>query len=119
MGAATTQLNVRMEAPLRAAGDSVLVRVGITPAEIVRALWTKVALGVQECEEVLALLAEEPAPAASSRGEACLAPIENWHAELFRLAGVDRLSYVAPSDDELDEMLYDEWLDSDAEQVTS
>lgn len=117
--ATTTQLNVRMDSQLRAAGDAMLERVGVTPAQIVRALWAKVAGSAQECEEVLSFLAEETTPQTSSRGEECLASIESWHTRLFSLANVDRESYVAPSDDELDEMLYDEWLRCDAEEADS
>jgi hypothetical protein len=35
------------------------------------------------------------------------------------MAEVDRTAYVAPSDDELDEMLYDEWLSRDEGRVVS
>ncbi len=116
---ATAQLNVRMDAQLRAAGDAILKRVGVTPAEIVRALWAKIAGGAGDYEKVLNLLAEGTTLPAPSRGEECLEPINSWHTKLFALANVDRDSYVAPSDDELDEMLYDEWLSSDSMETLS
>lgn len=106
-----------MDAQLRAAGDAALEQMGITPAEIVRALWAKIAGGTQECEKVLKLLAKEAAPPAPSRGKECLASIDAWHDKIFSLADVNRASYVAPSDDKLDELLYDEWLRNDVEQV--
>lgn len=115
--AATSQLNVRMDAQLRSAGDAALERLGVTPAEIVRALWARIAGGAQECEQVLEMLTEKTPAAGSSRGDACIEAIEGWHSELFALAGVERASYVAPTDDELDEMLYDEWLSNDRERV--
>ena len=43
--AATSQLNVRMDSELRSAGDAVLERAGVTPAEVVRALWAKLSKG--------------------------------------------------------------------------
>ena len=120
MAAATTsQLNVRMDSQLRSAGDTVLERAGVTPAEIVRALWAKIAGGAQECEQVLALLTKQDSPAASSRGDAYLAEIDGWQSKLYELANVDRASYIAPTDEELDEMLYDEWLSRDTDRVTS
>lgn len=116
---ATSQLNVRMDSQLRKAGDAVLERVGVTPAEIVRALWAKIAGGARECEQVLALLAEQTPPTTPSRGAACLAAIDGWQSELYALASADRSSYVAPTDEELDEMLYDEWLSADSMRVRS
>ena len=117
--ATSSQLNVRMDSQLRRAGDAVLERVGVAPAEIVRALWAKIAGGAQECEQVLALLAERDSPAEASRGAACLAEIDKWQSRLYELANVDRASYVAPTDEELDELLYDEWLGRDRDRVTS
>lgn len=111
--AATSQLNVRMDSELRAAGDAVLERVGVTPAEVVRALWVKVAKGAQECEQVLSMLSDEDNTAVSTRGDELVGQIEGWHSQLFSLAGVDRAAYVPPTDEELDEMLYDEWLARD------
>ncbi len=114
MGLATTsQLNVRMDSELRSAGDAVLERVGITPAEVVRALWAKIARGVQECEQVLYALSDEDDTEISSRGDEFVGQIEGWHSQLFSLTEIDRASYVPPTDEELDEMLYDEWLTRD------
>jgi hypothetical protein len=107
---ATSQLNVRMDAKLRSVGDAVLERVGITPAEVMRALWAKIARGVEDCEQALSMFADQEDPIVSSRGKEFLARIEGWHDELFALVEAPRTSYVAPTDEELEEMLYDEWL---------
>ena len=115
--AATSQLNVRMESELRAAGDAVLERVGVTPAEVVRALWAKLAKGTQECERVLSVLSDEDDATTSLRGDELVSQIEGWHSQLFSLAGVDRADYTPPTDEELDEMLYDEWLARDGGAV--
>ena len=119
MGPATTsQLNVRMDSELRSAGDAVLERMGVTPTEVVRALWAKIAKGVQECEQVLHALSDEDDATISSRGDKLVGQIEGWHSQLFSLAEVDRATYVPPTDEELDEMLYDEWLTRDGGTVT-
>ena len=115
--AATSQLNVRMDSELRTAGDAVLERAGVTPAEVVRALWAKIAKGAQECEQVLSALSDEDNAAISSRGDELVGKIEGWHSQLFSLAEVDRAAYVPPTDEELDEMLYDEWLARDSEAM--
>ena len=111
--AATSQLNVRMDSELRAAGDAVLKRAGVTPAEVVRALWAKIAKGAQECEQILSTLSDKDDTAISSRGDELVGQIEDWHSQLFSLAEADRATYVPPTDEELDEMLYDEWLARD------
>ena len=116
---ATSQLNVRMNTELRAAGDAVLERMGVTPAEVVRALWAKIARGAQDCEQALSTLADQEETAASSRGDEFIAQIESLHDELFALAKASRASYVAPTDEELDEMLYDDWLENDGQAVVS
>lgn len=35
----TTQMNVRLDSELKAAGDAVLEREGVTPSQMVRAIW--------------------------------------------------------------------------------
>lgn len=115
--AATSQLNVRMDSELRSAGDAVLGRVGVTPAEIVRALWAKLAKGAQECEQILSVLSDEDDATTSLRGDELVSQIEGWHSQLFSLAQADRATYVPPTDEELDEMLYDEWLARDGGSV--
>lgn len=115
----TSQLNVRMDAKLRAAGDAVLERVGVTPAEVVRALWAKIASGVRECEQVLSAFVDKEEPACPSRGDELIAQIDDWHSELVALAKSSVTSYVAPTDEELDEMLYDEWLAGNGWEVSS
>jgi len=42
---ATSQLNVRMDRSLREAGEAALAEIGYTPAEFVRAAWTRLAQG--------------------------------------------------------------------------
>ena len=54
----TAQVNVRMDASLKAAGDEGLARAGITPSEAVRALWEAAAEGGERLENALKALLE-------------------------------------------------------------
>ena len=64
------------------------------------------------------MLSNEDGVAISLRGDEFVSQIEGWHSQLFSLAKVDRATYVPPTDEELDEMLYDEWLARDGGVVT-
>lgn len=50
------QVNVRMERKLKQRGDAALAEVGISPSDIVRALWNKVALRGAALDQVKRLL---------------------------------------------------------------
>ncbi len=65
------------------------------------------------------LIAEQDLRMTPSRGAAPLADIDGWQSKLHELANVDRASDTALTDEELDEMLYDEWLIRDTDRVTS
>lgn len=52
----TVQLNVRMERPLRDAGNESLLSKGVSPSEFVRAIWKKLAQRGQPLEDVLAVV---------------------------------------------------------------
>ena len=52
----TAQINVRLDARRKEAGDAALREVGISPSEIVRALWDKVAQRGQALQDVVDVL---------------------------------------------------------------
>lgn len=70
--AQTAQVNVRMDATLKQAGDAALEEAGLTPSAAVRALWQKASKRGQDLEEVVQLCrpadtaANAPAPAAKA-----------------------------------------------------
>lgn len=53
---ATAQINVRLDARRKEAGDAALREVGISPSEIVRALWDKMAQRGQALQDVMNVL---------------------------------------------------------------
>ena len=57
MGTPTTaQINVRLDRALKEAGDAELARMGISPSQIVRALWERLSLGGERLAEVRRVL---------------------------------------------------------------
>ena len=52
-----TQMNIRIDAPLKDAGDDALASIGLTPTRAVRALWKLAAQRGERLEEVRRLLA--------------------------------------------------------------
>lgn len=68
--AGMAQLNVRLDPELKAAGDSVLDRIGISPAQLIRAVWAKVARGAEACDQLVAALAQEPSASVGLAGSA-------------------------------------------------
>lgn len=62
------QMNVRMDAPLKAAGDAVAVQCGWTPTQLVRALWEYLAVHERPPRELAAVLERDRAGAADSEG---------------------------------------------------
>ena len=64
-----SQMNIRLDSDTKRAGDAVLAGAGVTPTELIRQLWQKVAQGaddLRQVEEVLAgtspaVIAKQPA----------------------------------------------------------
>lgn len=124
MSAATTsaaQLNIRMSPSTKASGDATLERMGILPAQIVRAVWQKLALGEEAAGQLLRALAQKP-----SVGEAAFSA-SSWEehdgylerrmafwAEMEALAGPPP---PALSDEEMSELLYEERLERERERL--
>lgn len=56
MDATVVQMNVRLDAELKAKGDSVLERAGLTPTKAVRALWERLVSCADRPERAIELL---------------------------------------------------------------
>ena len=83
MGATTdtVQINVRLEQPLKQAGNAALASIGLSPSAAIRALWEKAARRGKDLEEVQMLLTGEPhrnPDAAEKPACTCSTPSRNW-----------------------------------------
>ncbi|MDO4797959.1 MAG: hypothetical protein Q4A01_08065 [Coriobacteriales bacterium] len=111
------QLNVRMSPQLKAAGDSVLELYGISPTELIRALWQKVSLGGEALEQVILALAAVPS-AGSTRAQSDgrnLGSLANTvlqrQMDFEREVGLDPSTYTPLDNDQLEELVYLDWLE--------
>ena len=115
-----TQVNVRIDQRLKLAVDAVLGQMGITPTQLIRAVWSKVAGGAKACNQLIDTLASDPpANAAASRDqEEIIAPtrsewLEFRQQQLAQELGMDLTTFVPHSDEELDELMLAEYFASE------
>ena len=115
------QLNVRMEPELKCAGEAVLDRMGITSTQMIRALWMKIARGAQALDQVIEVLAEEPAAMEVNMQqpeESLLSdPFDARLHEFYREAGLDPQTYAVPSEAEWEEFELEDWQDRECERL--
>lgn len=111
------QLNVRMNAELKAAGDSVLEFYGIAPSELIRALWSKISHGEQALDQVVRALTAEPAAGSvktigASEGASRVAQlIQQRQTSFEREVGLDPASYLPISNEQLEDLVYQDFLE--------
>lgn len=116
MGASTTaQINVRIDPALKEAGDQALARLGSSPSEAIRSLWTKFARSKQDAEEVYRVLT--PQAPTSPEVERRLAAIDAFEHTRYSFenklsnAGVN-LNALQPLDrEQVYEARYQDYLD--------
>ena len=120
--ATMAQLNVRMSPEIKAAGDSVLDLYGVSPTELIRSLWQKIALGEEALEQVVQVLAADPAAGSARPGSPTgtvggISQMVRQRQEAFeRDLGLSRSTYVPLSDEELEELAYEDYLEGAAQK---
>lgn len=98
---ATAQINVRLSQELKAAGDAALMEAGISPSQIVRALWEKVSQRGQSLEDVVELLLSAPQGDEDAARARKLATIDRMSQGFEAFAQANGLE-VAPDSSTLD-----------------
>ena len=114
--AATAQLNVRMDAELKASGDAALASLGVTPSEAVRDLWRLAAEHEDRPDTLRALLFPGPADveqdarvrARERKLALAAAGLELYPSMCEKLGAAASDGANVPSDDELEECAYAE-----------
>ena len=66
MATAMVQMNTRIGADEKAAGDKALREAGFTPSAAIRALWNKAACGGEDLQKIVDLLSSSSSPARAS-----------------------------------------------------
>ena len=117
MATKMAQLNVRMDPELKAAGDSVLDLYGVSPSELVRAIWDKVAHGKEALQQLIEVLVKDPAVGSprTSKTTSNGMTLPEWAAwrqeEFAKEMGLDPSTHVPLTDEELEELLYEDYLE--------
>lgn len=112
--ATMAQVNVRIDPDVKAAGDATLARVDVTSTQLIRAVWDKLAQGVSAFDQLAIALAKDSPALATDRREnddAAHALVEGIirRQEVFEKRwGLDASTYVALSDEEMEDLLFDE-----------
>ena len=119
--AAMAQLNVRINAEAKAAGDLTLDRAGITATELVRAVWETLGRGKGALRGlVLAMDAArigEVKRLSATEDKGLVARIKGRQAAFEREFGLDPATYVPISDEELSELVYLDRLEEEREEA--
>lgn len=111
------QLNTRMKPELKASGDSMLELYGISPSEVIRTLWEKISLGEEAMSQLVAAFLAEPAvgttrTAAREEGSSGIARmVRERQASFERESGLDPTTYVPLDEDELNDLVYQDYLE--------
>ena len=109
MASAQAQINVRIDAEVKAAGDRVIESLGLSTSEVVRMLWRKLAEGEREARKILDELGQEPEEARQAEIDRKLAALnkadESW-SRFVKLVGLDPATHVPLNDEEMREARY-------------
>lgn len=120
--AQVSQLNVRLDSNVKAAGDSVLDLYGISATQVIRSLWDKLAHGEEALKQFAEMLAKSPAAGtaihpieeATDANDRYLSTFQTFTREM----GLDPSTYVPLSDEELNDLVYQDYLEDCAKKVT-
>ena len=106
------QVNARINQDIKLAGDAVLGQMGISPTQLIRAVWAKVACGTKACDQLVSVLAENPSAGTfiALNGEAQnpttrVAWLDARQKQLAKELGMDLSTFIPHSDDELDDLM--------------
>lgn len=113
-----TQMNTRIDAELKAAGDAVLAHLGYTPSAAVRGLWRFVVDHQDNAAAVREVIEPDAASALSdeaSRKVAAIADLRSLYEQTACELGISgKAEAELPSWDDLREDWYDERLEGEA-----
>ena len=115
MPTGSAQINVRMPSGLRDKGNSTLAVVGSSPTKIVREVWDVLAQGAEAYEQLHKVLVAETSQSVSDEADHRLVKLERATSlfdEFGAGMGLDAATFVPFDDEQTQEALYDEFLES-------
>lgn len=115
------QVNIRMDSRLKSSGDAVLNRMGITPTQLIRAVWMKVARGTEALDQLVEVLAQHPAavgaPTTISQESCKNDPFEQRLLAFYDESDLDYSSFGTLSEHEWENLLAEDWTERDATRM--
>ncbi len=109
------QVNVRMSAAVKDAGDKALAEVGLSPSEAVRALWEAVSARGETRERVLAALGITHVDAAQRERRAKRVALVNRmaarYASLGEAGGIDPATLPVMDDESWDDLAWEDYVE--------
>lgn len=105
------QMNIRMDADLKQAGNAIIAELGHTPSQVVRAVWTYLVVQHQLPSSIAKLVEPANTQTASSKSE--VEPLPEGSAlvsSFYQRIGVDEPTNFSPTYDELRTLAADERL---------
>ena len=117
MSGGSAQINVRVPNALRNKGNATLALVNSSPTKIIREVWDMLAQGAEAYERLHEVLVAESSRGAAEEANRRIAELERATC-LFDEFGVrmdlDVTAFVPLDDEQVQEALYDEFLESES-----
>lgn len=118
---AMAQVNIRMNSALKAQGDEVLALAEISPSQLVRAVWAKVAQGRESLDQLVRVLAADVKPTDAAEGtplgDAMVERIRRRQEGFELQFGLDSETYWPLTEDEMRDVLYEQRLERNRERL--
>lgn len=108
------QVNIRIASDVKRAGDATLERADVTPTQLVRAIWAKLAMGHEALDQLVEALVKDPSPYAATvegdvrAGDMLVEHIARRQQAFEQEVGLNARACVPLSDDEAEDLLYEE-----------
>ncbi|MBR3318371.1 MAG: hypothetical protein IKG21_11190 [Atopobiaceae bacterium] len=118
---AMAQVNIRMNSALKAQGDEVLALAEVSPSQLVRAVWAKVAQGRESLDQLVRVLAADVKPTDAAEGtplgDAMVERIRRRQEGFELQFGLDSETYWPLTEDEMRDVLYEQRLERNRERL--
>ena len=117
------QVNIRMLAETKRAGDATLERVSVTPTQLVRAIWAKLALGTEAFDQIMEALVKSPSPQECPtndglrQGDLLIERIDLRQEAFEQACGLDATTYAPLSDEAFESLLVEELAEREYERM--
>lgn len=103
-----TQINIRIKAQTKTQAEKTLRLMGITPTQLVRTIYEKVAQGAEQCQETISAILNDATLKPCAEDTKWRTLMQGWDAGNGFLAQLESDSSTIPVDDRPWEQVYEE-----------